>query len=109
MKAAERLLRETRFSRRYQGYEYLIICIERVIENDKRLCALIKEVYQPVADQYHVSYKAVERDIRTARNNAWGNGGKEVIEKISGGTFYNPPAVGELIEILAEYLKKNTL
>ncbi|HBA63092.1 MAG TPA: hypothetical protein DCZ20_04470 [Lachnospiraceae bacterium] len=108
MKAAEKLLRETKFSRRYQGYEYLVICVERVVEEDRRLCALIKEVYQPVADKYHVTYKAVERDIRTARDKAWGSGGKEVIERISGGEFYEPPTVGELIEILAEYLKKNT-
>lgn len=107
MKSAEKLLREAKFSRRYQGYEYLVICVSRVVEEDSRLCALIKEVYQPVADMYHVTYKSVERDIRTARDNAWDNGGKEVIERISGGKFYDPPSVGELIEILAEYLKKN--
>lgn len=107
MESAEKLLREAKFSRRYQGYEYLVICVSRVVEEDSRLCALIKEVYQPVADMYHVTYKAVERDIRTVRDNAWDNGGKEVIERISGGKFYDPPSVGELIEILAEYLKKN--
>ncbi len=34
-------------------------------------------------------------------------GGKEFLEDISGGKFYEPPAVGELIEILADFLNSS--
>lgn len=107
MTKTEQLIREAKFSKRYQGYQYLLECIELVLEDDSRLCALSKQVYQPIARQYHVSYRCIERDIRTARDYAWLKGGKGVLEEISGGKFFEIPSVGELIEILAVYLKEN--
>ncbi len=106
MTKAEQLIRKARFSKRYQGYRYLLECIELVLEDDNRLCALSREVYQPIARKYHVSCRCIERDIRTARDCAWLKGGKEFLEKISGGKFYEIPSVGELIEILALHLKE---
>lgn len=107
MKRTDKLLQNARFSKRYQGYHYLLLCVELASEDESRLCSLIKQIYQPVADQYQLTYQDIERNIRTARDYAWQNGGKEFIEKISGGKFYEPPAVGELIEILAGYLNED--
>ena len=106
MKRAEQLIRKAIFSKRYQGYQYLLQCIELVLDDDSRLCALSKQVYQPIAQKYRISCRCIERDIRTARDYAWQRGGKEFLEEISGGTFYEAPSVGELIEILAVYLKE---
>lgn len=103
MKRTDELLQNARFSKRYQGYHYLLLCVELAAEDELRLCSLIKQIYQPVADQYQLTYQDIERNIRTARDYAWQNGGKEFIEKISSGKFYEPPTVGELIEILAGY------
>ena len=105
MTKAEQLIRKARFSKRYQGYQYLLQCIELVLDDDSRLCALSKQVYQPIAQKYQVSYRCIERDIRTARDYAWQKGGKEVLEEISGGKFFEVPTVGELIEIFAIYLR----
>ena len=106
MTKAEQLIRKARFSKRYRGYQYLLQCIELVIEDDSRLCALSKQVYQPIARKYQVSHRCIERDIRTARDYAFQRGGKEFLEKISGGKFLVTPSVVELIEILAVYLKE---
>ena len=106
MTKTEQLIREAKFSKRYQGYQYLLECIELVLEDDSRLCALSKQAYQPIAQKYQISYRCVERDIRTARDYAWQKGGGVFLEKISGGIFYEAPPVGELIEILAVYLKE---
>lgn len=106
MTKAEQLIRKARFSKRYQGYQYLLQCVRLVLEDDSRLCALSKQVYQPIAQKYQISYRCVERDIRTARDYAWQKGGGVFLEKISGGIFYEAPPVGELIEILAVYLKE---
>lgn len=107
MKRTDKLLQNARFSKRYQGYHYLLLCVELASEDESRLCSLIKQIYLPIADQYQITYQDIERNIRTARDYAWQNGGKEFIEKISGGKFYEPPAVGELIEILAGYLNED--
>ena len=104
MKKSEDLLRQAGFSKRYQGFRYLVHCVELAVEDDNRLCALGKEIYGPVAREYRIPYRSIERDIRTARDYAWQNGGKDFLEKISGGKFYTLPTVGELIEILAQYL-----
>ena len=107
MTKAEYLMKQAKFSKRYQGYRYLLQCIELAAEDDSRLCSLSKEVYQPVAQKNQISVRRIERNIRIARDFAWQNGGKEFIEEISGGKFYSAPSVGELIEILAEYLAEN--
>lgn len=59
-----------------------------------------------MAQKYRISCRCIERYIRTARDYAWQRGCKEFLEEISGGTFYEAPSVGELIEILAVYLKE---
>ncbi len=94
------------FSRRYQGFQYLALCVELAAEDDSRLCALVKEIYGPVAEKYQVPYRSIERDIRTARDHAWKNGGKAFLEAIRGGTFCSLPTVGELIELLARHLSE---
>ena len=106
MTKAEQLIRKAKFSKRYQGYQYLLQCIELVLDDDSRLCALSKQVYQPIAQKYRISCRCIERDIRTARDYAWQRECKEFLEEISGGIFYEAPSVGELIEILAVYLKE---
>ena len=78
MTKAEQLIRKARFSKRYQGYYYLLQCIELVLDDDSRLCALSKKVYQPIAQKYHISDRCIERNIRTARDYAWQKGGEGI-------------------------------
>ena len=42
MTKAEQLIRKAKLSKRYQGYQYLLQCIELVLDDDSRLCALSK-------------------------------------------------------------------
>lgn len=107
MTKTELLLKKAGFSKRYQGYRYLMECIEKILEDDSRLCALSKQVYLPISQKYRVSFRCIERDIRTARDYAWHRGGKDFLEQISGGIYAEAPPVGELIEILALHLKES--
>lgn len=47
MKRTDELLQNARFSKRYQGYHYLLLCVELAAEDELRLCSLIKQIYQP--------------------------------------------------------------
>ena len=67
MRKTDQLLQQAKFSKRYQGYHYLLLCVELAAEDELRLCSLIKQIYQPVADQYQLTYQDIERNIRTAR------------------------------------------
>lgn len=71
MKKPEDLLRQAGFSKRYQGFRYLVQCVELAAEDDNRLCSLCKEIYGPVAQEHRIPSRSIERDIRTARDYAW--------------------------------------
>ncbi|RHV88257.1 hypothetical protein DXA96_11310 [Lachnospiraceae bacterium OF09-33XD] len=61
MRKTDQLLQQAKFSKRYQGYHYLLLCVELAAEDELRLCSLIKQIYQPVADQYQLTYQDIEK------------------------------------------------
>ena len=101
---AEQLLKQCRFSKRYQGYQCLIECI-RIASEDEEKLLYVTEIYTDVAQKFNISWKSVERNIRTAFDYSWKNGGKEQLELLAGGTFYEKPTVGEIIEIFTCYIR----
>lgn len=103
----DKILRQCRFSKRHQGYRELQECINIVLQNEERLLYMTG-IYMEVAENFHISWGGVERNIRTAFEYAWTNGGKEQMEKIAGGAFYGKPTVSEVIEILACYIKEHS-
>lgn len=102
----EKLLKQCKFSRRHQGYYALRECIRIVLADENRLL-YISGIYYDVADILNVSFSAVERNIRTARDYSWRNGGKEQFEKLAGGNMDGKPTVSEVIEIMACYIKEH--
>lgn len=102
----DKLLRQCRFSKRYQGYSMLKECVEVVLEDEDYLLHMTK-VYRTVAANRRISWNCVERNIRTIFDNSWKNGGKEELEKLTGGKYFYKPPVGELIEVLVYLIKEN--
>ena len=101
----ERILLECRFSRRYRGYRELEECVKLALEKEERLLC-VYGIYTEVGRKHNISASGVERNIRTLLNHAWNNGGKEPLERISGGKIYDRPSVSEVIEIITCYLKE---
>lgn len=100
----EEVMRFCRFSRCYHGYKELIECVQLAFEKEERLL-YVTGIYQEVAKKHHISASGVERNIRTMIRYAWKNGGREPLEKISGGKLYEKPTVSDVMEILVCYLK----
>jgi len=78
----EQILRQCKFSRRHQGYHALRECIRIVMADENRLL-YVTGIYCDVAKKLHISWNGVERNIRTARDYSWENGGKEELEKLT--------------------------
>lgn len=97
------LLKQCRFPKRLNGYYPLRECVKIVVEDENRLLNL-SSVFSEVSNRLQVNYDTIERNIRTIIKHSWTRGGKEELEKISNGTLYQSPSVGEIIEILACYL-----
>ena len=106
-KDIDRVLRHCRFSRRYQGYRELREGVRIVMENDNSLLR-VTGIYHQIAEKYDVSWESVERNLRTLINCSWDNGGKEQLESLAGGKFYQKPTTGEVLEIIAYYMKDDS-
>lgn len=88
----------------YKGYDYFMASIYIVMKNEDTLKAVIKEIYIPVAEQYHTTYRCVERDIRTVRDCIWEHIGKDETGK-SRRSGRDKPSNRELIEMGVEHFK----
>ena len=102
----DKILRQCKFSKRHQGYRELRECIRIVLIDEERLLH-VTGIYSEVAKTFDITWSGVERNIRTAFDYAWVNGGREEMEKMAGGVFYGKPTISEVIEVLACYTKEH--
>lgn len=102
------LLRPLGLSHRYSGYPCFIDAVLMVAENPQRLSCISKELYVPLAEKYGSNPINVERNIRTLRDVIMRNGGAGFLEKLSGCGRWRTctPYPGELLEVLASYLRR---
>ncbi len=100
------LLHRIYYLKSYKGYPYLVSCIQKVKEDESRLCGIRKQVYSPVAREYGVKLENLEKNLRTMRDTFQNQGGTELLEKELGGkqeSLYPR----ELIEALAECITES--
>lgn len=102
----EKLLRYCRFSKCYHGFLALKECVLIALEDEERLL-YVTDIYNEAARKFRLSRSGVERNIRTALSHAWQNGGRERMEALAGGKFFEKPSVSEVIELLVCYIKEH--
>ncbi len=90
--------------RRYKGFSRLVYAIYLVLENERRLEAVVKEVYMPVAEQFDCSWCAVERSFRDAVTHIWISD-YETLCRVSGTKLKSPPTPADMLDIIARYIK----
>lgn len=90
---------------KYKGYQMIIIAVELALEDEGRLCSVMKELYQPVAYICACPCHCVEHNIRTAIFHAW-RMNKEFLFDIAKYPLYAPPSVSEFITILVSYVQR---
>ena len=65
MERINSILRELAIGKNYKGHREIAYAIQLLLEDEDRLCAVVKEIYIPVAEYFHVEWNAVERNLRT--------------------------------------------
>ena len=95
------LLQRIHYLKCYKGYPCLVSCIQKVKEDESRLCRIRKQVYGPVAREHGVKLENLEKKLRTMRDRFQNCGGIEFLEKELGGK-QEALYPRELIEALAE-------
>ena len=106
MKSAKEILNQIPFLKSYRGYEDMILCMELVAEDEERLVRIRERVYLPVAQRKKESIHKVEKNLRTFRRVFFTNGGQEYLESCLERKIDAEIYPRELIEALAECMKK---
>lgn len=101
------LIRSLSVSGRLKGLRYLASSVEIAVEDENALFGVMMEIYPIVAQKYQTTVACVERDIRTVINTCWENGGRERLCEFAGYKLSGKPTVSEMIDILANYVRKS--
>ena len=74
----DELLHRIYYLKSYKGYPCLVSCIQKVKEDESRLCGIREQVYGPVAREHGVKLENLEKNLGTFRKAAWGKAGVSV-------------------------------
>ena len=99
------ILRDLSIGKNYKGHREIAYAIQLLLEDEDRLCAVVKEVYIPVAKHFNVEWNAVERDLRTAISRVWRLRRQRLFE-IAGYEMEEPPTGSEFLDILLSYAQR---
>ncbi len=103
-KEIEMRLRHLGVTCRHKGFRRLRSAIEIVLEDERHLEAVVKEIYMPVGEKLGCSWKAVERSLRTICAGICFNYGDEIYA-VTGIKLKRPPTPAELLDICAVYIR----
>ena len=100
MERINSILRELAIGKNYKGHREIAYAIQLLLEDEDRLCAVVKEIYIPVAE-----YFQVERNLRTAIFRVWRMRRQRLFE-IAGYEMTVPPTGSEFLDILLSYVRR---
>lgn len=101
------LLKLCGLSARHQGFRALQKCVELALKDEEKLLSVTR-LYQEVSASTCIRYENVERNIRTALDHAWKDGGSEQMKDLLGYHFSFRPTAGEMIELLVTYIQTHS-
>lgn len=90
-----------------KGYGYIIIAVEKCLENRSKLIGIIKGLYTEIAEENSDTVWRVERSIRHAIEVTWTNGNTNAINKIFGYTVSvekGKPTNSEFIALITDFV-----
>ena len=95
-------------TRNYKGFEMLVTAIREVVYNERKLCAVHKEVYSYIALIEKSNSSAVERCIRTAIRGAWAHTPDKLRRLFDTVCMDKPPSNTHFISRMVGFIKENS-
>ena len=108
-KEIEKLLYKAGVLRSYVGFNYFTRAVMLVYEDPDRLLNISKNIYVPIANEYHVNFNSVETSLRTIRDVFMRNNGQAILKDMGFEIWHKRPYSRELIEMFASYLRNHSL
>lgn len=87
-----------------RGHHYLVYAVDQVVSNPLRVKDVTKDLYPDIAHQYNTTWKAVERNIRSAVLACWNGGGREALQDMAGCPLPERPKTAVFIAIVAAHV-----
>ena len=107
MTTTQDTLRSFGITRCYKGVQYAAYAIQLAVEDESRLEAITKEIYEETAEHFGCNGAAVERSIRTVVDRAWKIDSR-LLREIAGYNFDRIPTASEFIEIMATHILRSS-
>lgn len=103
---AERLLRRLGCTRKLLGFPYTVYMVDKIKADPQAIHLITKQLYREVAEQFGVSDKTVERNVRTIVRHCWAWPDHTMLEHIAGGPLSYCPTNAEFLDMMADFLRK---
>lgn len=88
------------------GHHYLLYAIEQVVADPLRVKDVTKDLYPDTAHYFDTTWKAVERNIRSAIIACWNSSGKATLQDIAGFQILERPKSAVFIAVVAEHVAR---
>ena len=88
------------------GHHYLLYAVEQVVKDPLRVKDVTKDLYPDTAHNFDTTWKAVERNIRSAVLACWNSSGRDTLMEIAGIQILERPKSAVFIAIVAEHVTK---
>ena len=95
----EAVLRPLGITHNMRAHRVLGDCLARIVEQEDRLEAVQKELYEPLAEQYGCQWTAVQSMIRRAAKTAW-TVNPERVQQLAGYPLAECPSAVQFLEML---------
>ena len=96
---ADAVLRPLGITRNMKAYRILSDALTLICEQEDRLEAVQKEIYEPLADRYHCNWTAIQSIIRRAAQTAWSTNPARV-QQLAGYPLTGTPSAVQFLEML---------
>lgn len=103
MQRIQKLLESLGAGRNYVGFYQTARAVLLILEDESRLGAVTKNVFEVIAKEYGCSRQAVERNIRTVIRRVWLMN-PHFLSSISRYPLTTAPTIVEFLDILSLYL-----
>lgn len=93
------LLRPLGITRNMKAYRILSDALALICEQEDRLEAAQKDVYEPLAEQYHCYWTAIQSTIRRTAKVAWATN-PAYVQQLAGYPLTGTPSAVQFLEML---------
>ena len=95
----DQILRPLGITRSSKNYRVLCDCVALICEQEDRLEAVQKEIYEPVAEKHCNDWTAIQSTIRRAAQTAWSTNPSRV-QELAGYPLDGCPSAVQFLEML---------